>query len=445
MRLMLWVVSFASCSLALAVSEDWPQFRGEAGAGVSHSEKIPLEWGPGNNVAWSVPIAGSGWSSPIVWKGRVYVTCAIGDKPEEKAPRGMRAESNGYGIPDITYDWRVVCLSLADGRVVWDKSLHVGKPTRGKHTKNSYATETPATDGDRLYVYFSQVGLIALDWDGNVLWKQNPGAFETYLEYGTSSSPITDGERVYLQCDNQQKSFVVAYDAKTGKEVWKADRDDMTSWSSPLLWKNSVRTELVTVAPKKARSYDPATGRLLWELGGMSDYTVPLPLADDEFCYVASGFLINPRNRPIFAVKKGAHGDLTLAANEDAGEFIAWRNKLGGPYVPTPVLYQGRLFVAHDRPLFDALDTKTGKPIYPRSRLPRGGNITASPLAYRGHVFCLTEEGLGYIIDAGDEFKVRAVNEALDEDGLFLATPAMAGDSLLIRGSKRLHCVRTGK
>ena len=426
----------------LAGPNDWPQFRGKDGAGVSANEEIPLEWAPDKNVAWSANIPGSGWSSPIVWGDRIFVTTAVPDKKEAEATRGMRAESQKYTVPDITYDWRVLCLSLKDGAVIWEKSLRVGKAKKGKHTKNSYATETPVTDGTRLYVYLSQVGLVAFSFDGEILWKQDPGAFKTYLEYGTSSSPITDGKRVYLQCDNEENSFVAAYDCQTGKQLWQRKRDEITSWSTPLLWKNAIRTELVTVAPKKARSYDPSTGELLWDLGGMSDYTVPIPLADDRLCYIASGYLVNPRNRPIFAVRPGATGDISLPKESESSSSIAWKNKLGGPYVPSPILYQGRMYIVHDRPLFDCLDLETGKPVYPRKRLPEGGNFTASPLGYRGKIFCLTEEGLGYIINTGDEFKVSFVNPALDEDGLYLATPAIAGNSILIRGAKQLHCIR---
>ena len=358
------------------------------------------------------------------------------------SPHAECAESQKYTVPDVTYDWRVICLSLKDGSVLWEKSLKVGKPKKGKHTKNSYATETPTTDGVRLYVYFSQVGLIALTLEGEVVWKQDPGTFETYLEYGSSSSPITDGKRVYLQCDNEEDSFVAAYDCLTGEQGWRVRRDEITSWSTPFLWKNALRTELVTAAPKKARSYDPNSGTLLWELGGMSDYTVPTPVADNQCCYISSGFLINPRNRPIFAIRPGAAGDITLSKGAETNNYIVWKNPLGGPYVPSPMIYQGYMYIVHDRPLFDCLNLQTGKPVYPRKRLPQGGNFTASPVGYRGKILCLTEEGLGYIIDIGDEFKVTNINPAIDEDGLFLATPALAGDSLLIRGAKQLHCIR---
>jgi len=442
-RLALWLIVL-SAGTSLAVPNDlfWPQFRGPNGSGVSDSADIPTEWSTEKNHAWSVPIPGSGYSSPIVVGGRIFLTSAIADKDEEKAPRGMRAESTKYAVGDSTYDWRVYCLSLEDGSILWEKSVHVGKAKKGKHPKNSYATETPASDGKRVYFYFSQVGLFAFTLDGKLLWKTDPGTYETYLEYGTSSSPITDGERVYLQADNEERASIAAYDVESGKEVWRTDRDEITSWSTPFLWKNSLRDELVTVAPRKARAYDPKTGTLIWELAGMSKLTVPVPIADDKCCYISCGQLVDARNRPIYAIMPGATGDISLAKGVNQSPSIHWRNQLGAPYVPSPLIYKERFYIVHDRPLFDCLSLETGKPIYPRSRLTKGGNFTASPIATRDKIIVLSEEGLAYVLDAGEKFHIRQINPPLDEDGLFLATPALAGKSLLLRGAKTLHCVR---
>lgn len=423
----------------------WPQFRGPNGSGVSDIAEIPSEWSVEKNRAWSVSIPGSGYSSPIVVGERIFLTSAIPDKEEGKAPRGMRAESTRYAVGDTVYDWRVHCLSLKDGSVLWEKSVHVGKPKKGKHPKNSYATETPVTDGKRVYFYFSQVGLFAFTFDGRFLWKTDTGTYETYLDYGTSSSPITDGERIYLQADNEEQAYIAAFDVESGKQVWRTNRDEITSWSTPFLWKNTQRDELVTVAPRKARAYDPKTGELLWELGGMSKLTVPVPVADDEYCYISCGQLVDVKNRPIYSIKPGASGDISLPKGSHESSHIHWHNPIGAPYVPSPLVYKGRLYIVHDRPLFDCLSLETGKQIYPRSRLPKGGNFTASPVASRDKIIILSEEGLAYVLDAGEKFQIRQVNPPLDEDGLFLATPALAGRSLLLRGAKMLHCVREGE
>ncbi|MBX9655645.1 PQQ-like beta-propeller repeat protein [bacterium] len=443
-QVILLLLLFAGISRAESDELSWPQFRGPNGSGVSDSADIPDEWSNEKNHAWSVIIPGSGYSSPIVVGNRIFLTSAIPDKEEDKAPRGMRAESTKYVVGDTTYDWRVHCISLEDGSVLWQKSVHVGKPKKGKHPKNSYATETPVSDGKCVYFYFSQVGLFAFSLDGMPLWKADPGTYETYLEYGTSSSPVTDGKRIYLQADNEEQAYVAAFDVNSGKEVWRTNRDEITSWSTPFLWKNSLRDELVTVAPRKARAYDPTTGKLLWELGGMSKLTVPVPVADDNYCYISCGQLVDAKNRPIYSIRPGASGDISLPKGSHQNSYVHWHNPLGAPYVPSPLIYKGNLYVVHDRPLFDCLSLETGKQIYPRSRLPKGGNFTASPVASRDKIIILSEEGLAYVLDAGDKFHIRQINPPLDDDGLFLATPAIAGRSLLLRGAKTLHCVREG-
>lgn len=425
----------------IGLAEDWSQFRGSGAAGVGTSDKLPVTWGPGHNVAWAIDIPGSGWSSPIVAGDRIFITTAVPDQPEEPPKAGLYFGGERKEAPELTYDWRVYCLSLRDGSTLWSRSVKVGKPTKGKHIKNTYASETPTTDGRRVFVYFAQAGLFAFDLNGEPLWQRDIGSYATKLEWGTGSSPITDGGQVYLQCDNDDESFIAAYDAETGEENWKVARDELTNWSTPFLWKTPQRTELVTAGKNRARSYDPATGKLLWELGGMSSIVVTTPVADGDFCFVSSGYVMDAQNRPIFAVKPGASGDISLAKGDTSGPAIEWYQRLGGSYMPTPIIYQDRFYVLYDRGLFACFDTKTGEVVYSKKRLPQGGNYTASPWAYRGHIFCLAEDGQTHVVEAGPEFKVTAVNPALDEK-LFMATPAVAGDTLLIRGSTKLYALR---
>lgn len=433
------VVGLAIVSAALA--DEWPQFRGPSSRGVGTSDTLPLEWGPGHNVAWSVEIPGSGWASPIVSGDKIFLTTAIPDKPEEPPKGGLYLQGERKDAPDITYDWRAYCLSLTDGRILWEKSLHVGKPPKGKHIKNTFASETPATDGRHLYVYFGQIGLYCLDMEGNLKWEFPIPPYSMAMEWGTGSSPITDGSQVYVQCDNLEQSFVVAVDAETGRENWRVQRDEKSNWSTPFLWKTPERVELVTNGRNKARSYDPATGQLLWEVGDNSSIVVTTPIAGDEFLYVSSGYVMDVKNRPIYAIKPGAKGDLTLQKGEASSDAIGWYQRMAGSYMPTPILYEDRLYVLHDRSLFACYDAKTGEAVYTKQRLPEGGNYTASPWAYRDRIFCLAESGQTHVIEAGPEFKVSHVNPPLDEH-LFMATPALAGDSLLIRGAKTLYCIR---
>jgi outer membrane protein assembly factor BamB len=427
--------------ISSAIADHWPQFRGAASAGVGTSDKLPLEWGPGKNVAWTTEIAGSGWSCPIVWGDRIFVTTAISDQPEEAPKTGLYFGGERKDPPKATFDWCVLCLSLSNGEVLWKQSVGKGTPAYGKHIKNTYASETPATDGRRVYAFFPTVGLVALDMDGNILWKKELGEFHTKAEWGTGSSPITDGSQVYVQYDNDEKSFVAAYDAESGTEHWKVDRHEKTNWSTPFLWSAGGRTELVTAGKNRARSYDPATGKLIWEMGGMSSIVVTTPVANADFCFVSSGYVMDQQNRPIFAIRPGATGDISLEKGKTSNSHVAWSQRLGGAYMPTPIVYGNRLYVLYDKGFFAAFDTQTGEQFYKRERLPQVANFTASPWAYRDRIFCLAESGETFVIEASDQLKVLSINPPLDES-LFMATPAIAGDTLLIRGSKHLYAIR---
>ena len=435
------ILAAATLAANPASEERWPQFRGPGSAGVGASDKLPLEWGPGRNVAWTAEIPGSGWSCPIVWDGRVFVTTAVPDRPEEPPQTGLYFGGERKDAPEIQYDWRLYCLSLDDGKVVWERSLYVGKPPRGKHVKNSFASETPATDGRNVYVTVGHIGVFCVDMNGTARWKYDLAPYATTMEWGTGSSPITDGGQVYVQCDNNDQSFLVALDVESGEPNWRIERDEDTNWSTPFLWKNARGVELVTNGKRKARAYDPATGELLWELAGMSSIVVPTPIAGDELLFVSSGYVMDMKNRPIFAVRPGARGDISLDKDETSSDEIAWYQRMAGSYMPTPLLYKGLLYVLYDKGLFACYDAKTGEMVYSKKRLPQGGNFTASPWAYRDHVFCLAEDGQTQVVQAGPEFKVTHMNPSLDEH-LFMATPAIAGDSLLIRGSKHLYCIR---
>ncbi|MBY0587123.1 PQQ-binding-like beta-propeller repeat protein [bacterium] len=442
-----WTHRFVGGLLLLALAplrgENWPQFRGTHAAGVAPSEKLPIEWGPDKNIAWKIEIPGAGWSSPIVWQDRIFLTTAIADQPEEAPKTGLYFGGERKDPPKIHYDYRVICLNARDGAILWNQSVGSGLPSRGKHIKNTYASETPVTNGRQVFAYFPFVGLVGLDMEGNILWKQDLGVYPTKAEWGTGSSPIADASQVYFQCDNEDKSFIAAYDAESGAEHWKIPREERTNWSTPFLWQAGGRTEIVTSGKNKARSYDPATGNLIWELGGMSSIVVTTPVANADFCFVSSGYVMDQKNRPIFAVRPGAKGDISLEKEATTNQSIAWSQRLGGAYMPTPIVYGERLFVLYDKGFFGAFATKTGEMLYKRERLPQVANFTASPWAYRDRIFCLAESGETYVIEASDKLNVLAIQPPLDES-LFMATPAVADDTLLIRGSHHLYGIREG-
>ncbi len=418
---------------------DWPQFRGPGSAGVSDEAGLPTHWGPTTNIHWKAVIPGVAWSSPIVWGDRVFVTTAVSDAEQEAPRKGLYFGGDRPRPRDTIYRWELIALDRDDGSVVWRRVAKTGKPTTPIHLKNSYASETPVTDGERVYAWFGAAGLFCYDLDGQLVWQKDLGTFPTRLGWGTASSPAIDGDRLFVQCDNEERSFLVAFNKKTGEELWRVDRDEKSSWSTPLVWKNAQRTELVTSATNRVRSYDPASGQLLWELSGMSVITCPTPVAGRELLYVSSGYVLDTR-RPLLAIRPGGSGDITLGDSESSNAAVAWRQKLGGPYNPSPLVYGDLVYVLYDRGFFACFDAKTGKPVYDKQRIdPGAGGFTASPWAYDGKVFCLNEDGDTYVIQAGREFKLMGKN-SLDE--MCMASPAIAHGSLFVRGLKHLYCIR---
>jgi outer membrane protein assembly factor BamB len=583
---------------------DWPQFRGPNGSATTAETGLPAEWGPDKNVAWKVKLPGYGWSSPVVWGDKVFVTTAVSDKQQKptslfgpsgpgggpgrpggpgagpgrlggpplpgqvlplflqnvlnlsaeqkkqlegvqkevddrlgkvltdeqkkqlKEPRGgfgggpggfralpqpgqvlspflqdrlkltaeqkkqldglqkdvddklakllteeqskqLKGMRGGFGRggpggpggfggprpPEAVYRWEVHCLSAADGKVLWKQTAAEHKPATPISPSNTYATETPVTDGERVYAYFGMTGVFCYDLAGNLLWKADLGFYRTAFGHGSASSPALDGGRLFIQCDNDEKSFLVALDARTGKELWRTPRTERTGWSTPLVWKNSKRTEVVCVGSPRVRSYDPATGKQLWELGGMTGQVKASPAAGADLLYVGSpggfggawggppgggGEGGSAGGKPLFAVKAGASGDISLKGGEDANEGVAWHLPQAGPGTASPLLYEGHLYVLEDGGLLSCLDARSGKRLY-RERVPGARGFTSSPWAYGGKVFCLDDAGTTHVLRAGEAFKVLGANK-LGE--MCWSSPAAGAGALLLRTVDHLYCIR---
>jgi outer membrane protein assembly factor BamB len=425
-------------ALPAAAQENWPQFRGPSAAGISSNASLPTQWGTSQNVRWKVPVTGVAWSSPVIWGNRVFITTAVSDEPQEAPKKGLYFGGDRPNPRDVKYRWEVVCFDSDDGRVLWRRSVRNDKPTSSIHIKNSYASETPVTDGEYVYAYFGAAGLYCFNLAGDLIWEKDLGSYKTRLGWGSASSPALDGDRLFILNDNEEQSFAAAFDKRTGKELWRVPRDEKSSWSTPFVWHNKQRTELVTCATKRVRSYDPATGKLLWELGGMSAICSPTPIATDELLYVSSGYIMDSK-RPLFAIRPGASGDISLDGDDTSNDSIAWCQKLGGPYIPSPVLYGGKLYVLYDRGFFACFDAKSGAAVYDKQRIDSNASaFTSSPWAYGDKVFCLSEDGDTYVIQAGAEYSVVGKN-SLDE--LFMASPAISGQRLYLRSMDHLYCI----
>ena len=409
-------------------AENWPQFRGPGSAGVSETATPPTKWSESENVAWVATIPGRGWSSPIAWGSMLFVTSAVSIDGSFKEPstgiygNDYAAELAEQGLSDeevmdrvITRDielaseteairYMLYALDAESGEVLWEREAHRGKPFGGRHRKNTYASETPTTDGERVYAYFGNVGLFCYSMKGELLWKRQWAPQKIYLDFGTASSPIVAGDRVYIQHDNQEESFLAAVDKKTGKEIFRIARGEgkrmiASSWSTPFFWKTNWREEIVSVGHGIAVGYDDQ-GKELWRLSGLSGQATPTPLAGANLLFLSTGSQ-GESNRPVYAVRPGASGDISLAEGEEANAFVAWRHPRASAYTSSPLLYRGRLYIVNDNGILSVLDAESGERLY-RARVGGGGHtFSASPWAYGGNVFFLSEDGDTFVARAG--------------------------------------------
>jgi outer membrane protein assembly factor BamB len=411
---------------AFAPPDDWPQFRGPGATGVLEDPALPDAWSSSENVVWKTPIPGRGWSSPIVFRDRIFLTSVVSDM-DPGAPKTGLYSGGPQDVPAGEHRWIVYGLDRETGKIVWEREVHRGHPSTARHLKNSYASETPLADAERVYAYFGNLGVFAFDHDGRPLWKRELAPRDTRNGWGTGASPVLHRGRLYLVNDNEQSSYLLALDAATGKELFEVAREEKSNWSTPYVWENDMRVELVTTGTNKIRSY-ALDGKLLWEIAGMSSITIPTPFAKFGLLFVSSGY-VGDDLRPVYAIRPGASGD--------ASSHIAWQHRQAGPYNPSPIVYGDLYYTLYDRGFFTAHDARTGKTVYDKKRIdPVAGAFTASPWAYNGKIFCLSEEGVTYVIAAGRDFRVLGKN-SLDE--VALATPAIAGGSLFIRTASSLY------
>ena len=434
-------------------------------SGVSPATRVPERWSTTDNVKWKVDVPGQGWSSPIVWGDTVFLTSGISGKPFKKPTPGLygndyiaelraqglsgeeimkrvRARDNEAPEESDEIRYMVYALDAGTGKIKWEQEAHRARPSGGRHRKNTYASETPFTDGERLYASFGQnVGLFCYSLDGTLFWKKQWPAQPIYLDFGTASSPIVHNGRVYLLHDSEAESYLTALDARTGEEIWRTSRPQIglpkSSWTTPFVWKNSKRTEIVTTGHGMVLAYD-LDGNELWRVTGMSMPTAS-PLASNGMLYVGTGSQ-GDANRPFMAIKPGASGDITLKDGASGNDFIVWLHPRASGYTPSALVHDGRAYVVHDTGILTVLNATTGEQVY-KVRVGGGGHtFSASPVAAGGRVLLLTEEGVTFVLQAGDEYKELAKNDLAE---MSLASPAIAGGAIYIRTESKLY--RIGK
>lgn len=428
---------------SVCAAQQWAQFRGpQAGVADDHPA-LPERWSDTENVVWVTDIPGQGWSAPVIWNDHVFVTSAISSGTERQPLPGFADPTEDYGALQATasHRWVEYDLDIATGAIQWERELHAGVPAMARHIRNTFASETPVTDGERVYIYLASIGLLAaLDLDGTLVWTTDIGVLKSNQPWGTAGSPVLHDNLLYIVNDNAEQSFIAAFDAKTGHEVWKTSRDENESWSTPVVWEHTLRTEIVTAGQQRVRSYD-LDGKLLWELGGMSLFgPIPTPFVRHDLVYISSGHPGSPR-RPVFAVRPGASGDISLADGETSGEYVTWSHPRLGSYQTSGLVYGDYHYTLLDRGMLLCHDARTGEQVYGRTRLEVGSSFSASPWAYNGKVFALSEEGDTYVIQAGPEFQLLGKN-SLGE--MAMASPAVVDGSLFIRTRSKLYRISEG-
>jgi outer membrane protein assembly factor BamB len=444
---------------------NWPHFRGPDSNPVSDNPNLPVKWSKTENVEWVADVPGVGWSSPVVWGTKVFMTAATSAQRMKPPSLGTEfsneyiAELRKQGLSpdeitkrlwardremphDIVISLMLYCYDLESGKRLWERQIYHGNPRGGRHVKNSFASETPVTDGERVYAYFTDYGLYAFDFAGKQIWATPFPRRATIRDYGTGASPALHRDRLFVLNDNEEQSFLAAYDARTGKELWRTPRTvepvRKTGWSTPFVWENRVRTEVVTLGPGVAISYG-LDGSELWRIKRMGGVAIQSPFAWNDVLFITSG-TSGDTNKPIVAIRAGGAGDITPPEPENKNEHVVWYDRLaGGTYLPTPVIYKNALYVLSDKGIISRYKVETGERVF-RSRIaPEASAFTASPWAYNGNVFLLSEEGNTFVMEAGEEYRLVGVN-SLDE--FALATPAIVGDRLLIRTQSRLYSIR---
>ncbi|HVQ39835.1 MAG TPA: PQQ-binding-like beta-propeller repeat protein [Pyrinomonadaceae bacterium] len=439
------ILSFTFCltigaaAVTVVRAQNWPQFRGPGATGVveGRPSSATFDGAKSVNTRWKTAIPGLAHSSPVIWGNKIFVTTALTSAAKDETRFGLYGDVAPVK-DDPKHTWKVYALNKATGKILWERIAAEGIPKVKRHPKSTHADSTPVTDGKYVVALFGSEGLFAYDMKGKLLWKQDLGVLDSGWFYDPDyqwehgSSPVIFRDLVIVQADVQKNSFIAAYSLKNGKLVWKTQRDEISSWGTPTVYEGKTRAEVVTNGSKAIRGYDPATGKELWRLTPNSEVTTPTPFAAHDLIFVTSGYRII---QPIYAIKPGAIGDITLKDDKTSNESIAWSRKRGGPYMPTPIVYGDLLYACSNQGVLTAYKAITGEQVYQERLGGKGGAFTASPVASDGKVYLSSEDGEVFVVKAGPKHELLATNTVGE---VLMATPAISDGLLIVRGINHL-------
>ena len=436
----IFVVPLVLCSLAVAQKDPgtgWANWRGPDSAAIARVGNPPTEWSEEKNIRWKVALPGLGNSSPIVWGDRIYVTTAVetdekGTPPAFERVRDTDVSGRTYvsgGVQTQVFDFLVLALDREDGSVVWQTTVKKAVPHEGGHATNTQSSSSPITDGEHVYVHLGSRGVFCLNMDGEIQWSKEFGLMQTHLGFGEGISPVLHGDTLIINWDHEKDSFIAAFDKKSGEELWRTARDEGTTWATPLIAPADGKLQVVTAGTTSSRGYDFQTGELLWTLGGLGINAIPSPIYAGGVVYLMTGF----NGYVLQAVRlDGAEGDL------EGTENVVWTHDRDTSYTPSPLIYDDLLyFLRGNNGVLSCLDPKTGRVHYEGQRM-RMRTVYSSPVGAAGRVYLTSRDGFTKVIKHGVEYEELATNQL--DDG-FDASAAIVGDEIYLRGKQNLYCI----
>lgn len=420
---------------------NWPSFRGAQATGNADGQHPPVVWDVKNNVnlIWKTYIPGLSHASPVIWNNNVFIISALSSDTASKYRVGLFGDVEPAS-DSSSHIWKIYCLDKLSGKIKWEKKAYEGVPRVKRHVKASQANSTPATNGEYVVALFGSEGLVCYDFKGNEQWRKDLGVldagwfFNEDTQWGHASSPIIYGQTVIVQCDRSKDSYIASYDLKTGKEVWKTHRDEISSWGTPAVYHGKTRDELVTNSSRFIRGFNPMTGQELWRLAPNSEITVGTPVFSDSLIYVTAGY---PPVYPVYAIKPGGNGDISIPDSLNSGPFVQWRKKRGGTYMPSPLYYNGFLYTLANQGVIICYDAASGEIKYKES-IKGGGAFSASPVVADGKIYFTSEENGVFVVKAGPEYELITRNHVGE---ICMATPAINNGMIFIRGQHHLFCI----
>ncbi|MFN0088237.1 MAG: PQQ-binding-like beta-propeller repeat protein [Blastocatellia bacterium] len=424
-------LTFVAPSRSQTSPAHWPEWRGPSFNGMARTG-APVEFNDTKNLKWKLEIPGRGFSTPVIWGNRMFLTTAIPTgKKGPVSPTGATHPQGGTGAGE-EQRFVVLCLDRKTGKTLWERTASTAVPHEGYHRAyGSFASNSPVTDGKHLYAFFGSRGVFCFDLDGKPVWQKDLNVrMQIRNQFGEGGAPALAGNNLILNFDHEAESFIVALDKTTGKEVWRKGRDkEPSAWSTPLAIESKGRRELVVSGTGKVRSYDPQTGKVIWECAGLGLNVIPAPILQNDLVYVMSGF----RDPKLMAIRLGREGDLT------GTDAVAWSQTRGMSYTPSPVLHDNKIYTLTDNAMLSCFNATTGEPYYHQKRLPQPDNFKASPIGADGKLYLASESGIVTVVKMGEQFEILAQNTFADQ--FFISSPIVAEGELFLRSKTHLFCV----